>query len=45
MRGEDDLKSLQDAFENTKQLYEKEFGIIPQDIWEGESRCPNCGRR
>ncbi|CAF1502460.1 unnamed protein product [Rotaria sordida] len=45
MRGESDLKSLQDAFSMTLQLYEKEFGPAPENIWRTESRCPKCGRR
>lgn len=47
MRGDADAVALGAAYDETLQLYERHFGLPPEDLWarEGASRCPNCGRR
>ena len=46
MRGEADLKSLNDAWASTLALYAKTFGCdAPYNLWLAAGRCPNCGSR
>ncbi len=45
MRGEEDERNLQSAWERTKKLYLSEFGGLPAGLWVNSKRCPNCGRR
>ena len=46
MRGEKDAENLAASWENTKVLYERDFGEKPPaDLWPHANRCPNCGRR
>ena len=47
MRGDADMQALQDSYASTLDLYERHFGIPPEDIWPDSeaARCPNCGRR
>lgn len=45
MRGKQDAKNLTTAWMETRALYEKRFGEIPESLWPISNRCPNCGRR
>ncbi|HEX3842646.1 MAG TPA: hypothetical protein VHU85_17780 [Acidimicrobiales bacterium] len=46
MRGDDDKRALDEAYDETLHLYEDHFGTPPADIWvrSGMARCPKCGR-
>jgi hypothetical protein len=44
MRGEEDARSLMDAWQSTLATYETVFGAKPSaDMWTAPGRCPNCG--
>jgi hypothetical protein len=47
MRGLEDAQALGDAYDQTLEVYERNFGLAPTDIWarSGAARCPNCGNR
>ena len=46
MRGEEDARNLQRAWEKTLVIYKSTFGSKPPpDLWPKSNRCPNCGRR
>jgi hypothetical protein len=46
MRGEKDLSDLQNAWHDSINLYQNEFGrSVEQDfVWQEAARCPKCGR-
>ena len=45
MRGEEDARNLQLAWERSLQLYIQTFNESPDPIiWLKSNRCPNCGR-
>lgn len=45
MRDKQDKENLKNAWIQTKNLYIREFSIIPEHLWSSSKRCPNCGRR
>ncbi|HEY0155632.1 MAG TPA: hypothetical protein VGB92_26835 [Longimicrobium sp.] len=45
MRGEQDAENLTKAWNQTRELYTRRFGTIPEVYWPVSNRCPNCGRR
>lgn len=45
MRGEEDARNLQKAWNESCQLYEQRFGKANKNFWQNSGRCPKCGRR
>ena len=45
MRGDDDMKNLEDSFAKTLSDYREAFGDEPSDVWLSATRCPKCGKR
>ena len=45
MRGEEDANNLKDAWHETLNLYEENFGKPEKHLWAKSTRCPSCGRR
>ncbi|MDO4442110.1 MAG: hypothetical protein Q4B81_07985 [Moraxella sp.] len=45
MRGKEDADNLNQAWNETCELYQKRFGGSTHDFWQSSARCPNCGRR
>ena len=45
MRGEADAANLTRAWMETRELYAKRFGPLPEKYWPMSNRCPNCGKR
>lgn len=45
MRGPEDAANLTAAWMQTRELYVRRFGPIPEEYWPLSNRCPNCGKR
>lgn len=47
IRGDQDARDLQTAYDETLELYEHHWGPPDEALWprEGAARCPKCGRR
>ena len=45
MRGDNDEKNLINSWNETLNLYEKEFSNKADSFWIQSRRCPSCGRR
>jgi hypothetical protein len=45
MRGPEDAANLTRTWFETRDLYTRRFGPLPEEYWPISNRCPNCGQR